>query len=338
MSQSAGAAHVAKLAAPGVLSEQRACVKETHKSYVFLTCSDAYKLKKPLFAGTGHDGQLAARKHAAQHEINLNRRLAASVYHGLAPIYRRTDGGFALAGPGDIVDWAIHMRRLDAGLMLDRLIATRQATALHVHRAGARLADFYRQQPNERVGGAHFRHHFLAEIAESRQTLSRFAAIIASKRVDAVAANLEVLISRHQAMLKARASAVVEGHGDLRPEHICLEDPVVIFDCLEFSLRLRQVDPVDEMAFLAMECAQLGAPWAQPILFEICARRVPAWYAPAPLVNFYQAVHAFTRARLAALHMDDPDVREPEKWPAQTRQRLALAERLTQTGLENSYT
>ena len=57
---------------------------------------------------------------------------------------------------------------------------------------------------------------------------------------------------------RVRARRIVDGHGDLRPEHICLGDPVRIIDCLEFNARLRMVDPFDEIAFLCLECQRLG--------------------------------------------------------------------------------
>jgi aminoglycoside phosphotransferase family enzyme len=59
-----------------------------------------------------------------------------------------------------------------------------------------------------------------------------------------------------------------DGHDDLKPEHICFQNGVVIFDRLEFSTRLRQVDPVDEIGYLAMECARLGADWLGPPLLQ----------------------------------------------------------------------
>jgi aminoglycoside phosphotransferase family enzyme len=33
------------------------------------------------------------------------------------------------------------------------------------------------------------------------------------------------------------AGRIRDGHGDLRAEHICVTDPVVIFDCIEFNHR-----------------------------------------------------------------------------------------------------
>jgi aminoglycoside phosphotransferase family enzyme len=51
---------------------------------------------------------------------------------------------------------------------------------------------------------------------------------------------------------------IIEAHGDLWPEHICLEDKPVIIDCLEFNRALRILDTVSELAFLALECEQRG--------------------------------------------------------------------------------
>jgi aminoglycoside phosphotransferase family enzyme len=105
---------------------------------------------------------------------------------------------------------------------------------------------------------------------------------------------------------------IVEGHGDLRPEHVCLEDArPVIFDRLEFSRRLREVDPADELAFLAMECERLGEPRVGPILFDRY-RAATGDAVPAPLRRFYMAHRACIRARLAALHVLEL---EPSAWP-----------------------
>jgi len=32
---------------------------------------------------------------------------------------------------------------------------------------------------------------------------------------------------------------VVDGHGELRPEHVCLLDPPIVIDCLEFNTAMR---------------------------------------------------------------------------------------------------
>jgi aminoglycoside phosphotransferase family enzyme len=106
---------------------------------------------------------------------------------------------------------------------------------------------------------------------------------------------------------------LVEGHGDLRPEHVCLGSTPRIIDCLEFRADLRWLDPLQEIAFLAMECARLGAPAAiERILFGHYVNRTDD--APSPvLIDFYKAIGAFIRARIAILHLQDEPVRDPAK-------------------------
>ena len=51
-----------------------------------------------------------------------------------------------------------------------------------------------------------------------------------------------------------------DGHGDLRAEHICLTEPIAIFDCIEFNRRFRHGDVAADVAFLAMDLDERGYP------------------------------------------------------------------------------
>jgi hypothetical protein len=87
----------------------------------------------------------------------------------------------------------------------------------------------------------------------------------------------------------------------------------VIIDCLGISRQLRAVDPADEMAFLALECAMPGEPAAAERLerdYEAAAGDRPR----ARLVSWYMGVRAFLRARLLALHSLDAERRPREVW------------------------
>jgi aminoglycoside phosphotransferase family enzyme len=118
----------------------------------------------------------------------------------------------------------------------------------------------------------------------------------------------------------------VDGHGDLRPEHICFADPIAIFDCLEFNSELRQVDPFDELAYLGMECALLGAPLLGPkIIARVAARLGES--SPDKLVPLYTAWRSVLRARLAVAHLLDAVPRCPEKWEPLASGYLNLADR-----------
>ena len=98
----------------------------------------------------------------------------------------------------------------------------------------------------------------------------------------------------------------------------------MIIDGLEFSRRLRLVDPADELAFLALECAMLGEPEAGTRLqrrYEDLTGERP----PDALVGWYTTFRALLRARLAALHSLEPGARPPDAWLAQADRYLSAA-------------
>ena len=141
-----------------------------------------------------------------------------------------------------------------------------------------------------------------------------------------------VLDRMDQALLHQRAALcrraadgrIVDGHGDLRPEHVCLLKPPMVIDCLEFNAALRQVDPFDELALLAMECAMAGAAWIGPRQLAGCAQTLAD--TPPPVVwQVYTAGRALLRARLALAHLLDDRPRTPERWAPQARRYLAQA-------------
>jgi aminoglycoside phosphotransferase family enzyme len=88
------------------------------------------------------------------------------------------------------------------------------------------------------------------------------------------------------------------------------------------------LDPLDELAFLVLECERLGdARVGQWFLEAYC--EMAADEAPAALLHFYRVYRALRRAHIAARHLDDPTVRDPERFAARARQYLELVEPVT---------
>ncbi len=116
----------------------------------------------------------------------------------------------------------------------------------------------------------------------------------------------------------------VDAHGDLRPEHIWLREPVTIIDCLEFDPKLRANDPLDEIAFLHLECERLGGLWAAERIRRHLAHALGDDDASG-LFLFYRSHRAMLRARLSIAHLFDTNPRTPEKWPHLARVYLDLA-------------
>lgn len=299
-------------------------VVETHMSWVFLVGDHVLKLKKPVRYPFLDFSTLAAREFYCREELRLNRRLAPDAYLGLMAL--QWDGHRHALVPeqqvarleGRTVEWLVLMRRLPAERMLDRMIAAGRATPRDIDALADTLIGFYRRVPVVEADPTEHAERLLRELAAHREVLLRpqFALRDAAAALDGLAR----LLVRSQAVLARRASGrhIVDGHGDLRPEHVCLQSPPVVIDALEFNAELRQVDPLDELACLGLECEMAGAPWVGP---QVLARYAAATGdAPPPgLVPLYTAGRALLRARLSMAHLLDPRPRTPARWAPQAQ-------------------
>ncbi len=298
-------------------------------SWVFTAGDRVYKLKKPVHYPFLDFRTLTARETNCCEEVRLNRRLAPDVYLGVISLTIEKNGRLAIAGVGEVVDWLVEMRRLPDELMLDQAILRHTIE----HDGNGRLdavADlligFYRAAPPAEISPSAFVEQFAREHAINE-------AVLCDPRFELDGAQVSDVVARVQlgieggAPLKDRVkqSRIVEGHGDLRPEHICLSDPPVIIDCLEFSRALRLVDPFDELTFFTLECDLLGASWVGEYIMERCADGLDGTPAPQ-LIEFYWNYRACLRARIALAHLLEPNPRTPEKWVPLARRYLQLAQ------------
>jgi aminoglycoside phosphotransferase family enzyme len=299
--------------------------RETHMSWVFLAGDHAFKLKKPVHFPYLDFSTLERRGAACWAELRLNRRLAPDVYLAVVPL-TATSSGLSIDGGGTIVDWLVVMRRLDENQTLEHAILEDQIKYWQLDRLVATLVQFYRRAARVSLSPAIYLRDWHRSLAYNRRVLldprlGLPAGLVT--RVDGIqrrflAAKDDVLAER------VRRRGIVDGHGDLRPEHIWLNDPVKIIDCLEFNPRLRAVDPFDEIAFLSLECERLGAGWAGEYIRRGVRRGLRDGLSEE-LFHFYRCHRAMLRARLVIAHLLEPNPRTPEKWPCLSRTYLWLA-------------
>lgn len=306
---------------------QRVEAIETHISWVFLAGEHVYKLKKPVRYSYLDFRTLDARHHDCLEEVRLNRRLAGEIYLGAVPLRELGDGSLSLTGEGCIVDWLVHMRRLPAERMLDALIGAGELDAQTLEPLAERLGNFYRGLAPVEITAAEYRQRLADDIAENRRELTDpFFALPAGRAGELCDVQLRFL-ERHATALERRVDQgrVIEGHGDLRPEHICLTTPPVVIDCLEFNRGFRILDAADELAYLSMECERLGAGWAGEQLLAGYAR-LTGDSPPPGLLHFYASFRAALRAKIAVWHNLDDGAQHPEKWIRRATDYLELAE------------
>ena len=300
-------------------------VRETHMSWVFFVGERVYKLKKPVRFSYLDFSTLAHREIACRAEYALNRALARDVYLSVVPLVRR-EGRLALGGDGQVVDWLICMRRLDESRSLEALALTGAVTAAELDQVAALLARFYRHARRARLRPEAQLLGWRAAIEENGAVLLQPQLGLPAGQVRAVlAVQRRFLRIRHGLLAgRLRARAIVDAHGDLRPEHVWIGPPVRIIDRLEFSARLRAQDPVEELGFLRLELERLGAPRAGARIVRRSGWALNLRPA-AELVLFYRCYRATLRARLAIAHLLDPAPRTPAKWRPQARAYLDLA-------------
>jgi aminoglycoside phosphotransferase family enzyme/predicted kinase len=322
------AAKVAFLSRPENFPEPTLTVKpvETHMSWVFLTERYAYKLKKPVHFSYLDFRTEALRRHHCNEEVRLNQRLSDGVYLRTVPLMMDPEGGLSLGSGGFTIDWLVQMRRLPSNRMLDAMITNGTLREGDLNLLLAKLSRFYRESAAIAMTPSAYRARFSIAIAENQRELCRAAYELPRNLVEALCERQRAVLDSHAALLdrRVRTGRVIEAHGDLRPEHICLEPDPQIIDCLEFSRDFRLMDSADELAFLALECERLGAAEFRSTIFTTYAQ-VTGDSPPDGLVHFYQSSRACVRAKIAVWHLNDPVVRDPQKWLAHAREYLRLA-------------
>lgn len=305
-------------------SVEHVILRETHMSWVFLAGDKVYKLKKPVLLPYLDFSTLCRREVACRAEIDLNRRLAPDVYLGVSPL-TASPQGLSIGGHGTVADWLVVMRRLEERWELDRAIEQNRVSPAQLDRLVTTLGRFYRRARRPYVCPA-------AQLLEWDRGISANCHVLLDRRLNLPSgiirsiehAQRRFLDERPERLVKRiRDRRIVDGHGDLRPEHIWLTDGIKIIDCLEFNARLRTVDPFYEIAYLSLECQVLGAPWIGDYVTRGVSRALHD-DPPPDLILFYRCHHAMLRARLAIAHLLEPNPRTPEKWPQRARAYLRI--------------
>ncbi|MDA8136486.1 MAG: AAA family ATPase [Desulfobacteraceae bacterium] len=290
-------------------------IRETHISKIFLAGDLAYKLKKPLDLGFLNFTTLEKRLHFCSQEIKLNRRLAPDVYLGVVPICLENET-YHIEGPGEVVEYAVKMRRLPERSTLSHMLETGRIHKGQVHALAGLLAGFY-DRPPEPAPEADL--GTWATVSKNcmenfTQTADLVGQLFDERLFNIVRSACLAFLKRHRPLFdkRVRSGKVLDCHGDLRAEHIYfMDDQVRIIDCIEFNHRFRYEDMASDLAFLAMDLDARGhSETAQDLLAEIARQTGDADLFV--LLGFYKCYRAMVRLKVACIRVRETDVTEPE--------------------------
>src|SRR5262249_15187044 len=94
---------------------------ETHGNLVFLAGEEAWKIKRAARFPYMDFSTLEKRRVACIREVEINRQFGSALYLGCVPIARSRCGRLGFGTDGDIVEWAVHMRRFQQSALLSSI-------------------------------------------------------------------------------------------------------------------------------------------------------------------------------------------------------------------------
>jgi aminoglycoside phosphotransferase family enzyme/predicted kinase len=276
---------------------------ETHISRVFLTGKYVYKLKKAVTLDFLDYSTLEKRKLLCIQEVRLNRRLAPGVYIAVVPITRSGER-FFLDGPGKPVEYAVKMRQLRQESSLLQVLRHPNSDQDVIDALARRLSSFYRAAASGPAIDAYGAIKVIRANCEEnfRQLNGVSAEINEEGRFEAVQAATRAFLLRNRALFQDRVKRgkIRDCHGDLRSDHIHVEDGLQIIDCIEFNDRFRYSDIACDLAFLIMDLEYNGFTQAARNFIDAYVRysKDAGIY---PLLDFYKCYRAAVRSKVAYL-------------------------------------
>jgi aminoglycoside phosphotransferase family enzyme/predicted kinase len=306
--------------------------RETHISWVFLTGTFAYKVKKPVDLGFLDFTTLGKREHYCRRELELNRRLTDDIYLDVLPV-TGGESGFQLDGSGPTVDYVVKMRQLSASDSLENLLAGNKLHSSDIDRLAETLARFYAKAASGLEIDEFGTHDSIATNCDEnfRQIAETDVDFIDRRRLRIVESAARGFLEHHEKLLEKRIAngRIRDCHGDLRTDHVYFTAKgIQIIDCIEFNNRFRYSDVACDLAFLAMELDFQKHP-------QTAGRLVSAFVRHSgdrrlhSLLDFYKCYRAMVRVKVNCLRFTQADVGKDEgvKLAGDARRYLALAYR-----------
>jgi aminoglycoside phosphotransferase family enzyme/predicted kinase len=264
--------------------------------------------------------------------------LAPDVYLGVVPVTRSGDS-VTIEGKGDVVEWAVKMRRLPNSATLLSRLQSGEIDAELIEALARRIAEFHARADSGEHVAAFGRFEIVA--GNARENFTQSTLLIGDTLGEAVHKRIrhltDVTLDGLHTLIDDRAKHHVprDTHGDLHLDHVYLfpdrpaPDDLVVIDCIEFNERFRFADPVADMAFLVMDLIFRGRRDLAQSFAEAYFRAARDEDGRA-LLPFYVAYRAAVRGKvdgMAAMEKEVPEMeRERARVSSKAHWLLALEE------------
>ncbi len=275
---------------------------DTHISYIYLADGYVYKVKKPVKFSFLDFSTLAKRKQDCRDELTLNRRLCRDMYLEVVPVMKR-GGKYYFEGDGEIIEYAVKMRRMPAERRMDILLEHDEIAESDVENIAIKVARFHNSVKiidDSRYGSPELVKEQTDDLANHRKTIEKACKM--GNKVDFALSKCSRFYEKNYALFETRQKEgmVRDCHGDLHSANIFLTDKICIFDCIEFNKDFRYIDTASEIAFMAMDLDAFG----KEDLSRAFVRRYGSFTGDRKgllLLDYYKCYRANVRAKIAAI-------------------------------------
>lgn len=235
---------------------------ETHISWIFLTGTYVYKVKKALKFGNILDfSTLYLRKKNCKKEVDLNRFLCGDLYRGVMKIVRSNTGELKMVDlnkKGKALEYCVKMCEISQEFLLDNLLNAGLVNKQTIAKLASILARFHSTTPTnpkiQRFGKPEF---MKIKIDENFATMSEIGISGGQKYYDKLYSFIDN--NKDLFLRRIKIKKVRDIHGDLYLRNIFIVgNRFYLYDRIEFNDNLRYADVAEDVAHLAMDLDSHG--------------------------------------------------------------------------------
>ena len=278
---------------------------DTANAVVFLAGADVYKAKRAVKFPFMDLSTLDRRREACEAEIAINRASAPQIYLSTLPITRRGQT-FALGGDGEIVEWAVHMRRFDENATLDRIADRGGVSDAIIDKLALVIRRMHARAPLR--DAAHAAHALETYIEQNRAAFAERPDLFDPPPVRKLTDDSRLAFAKVRSLLLKRGEGgfVRRCHGDLHLRNVVLlEGQPTLFDAVEFSDEIATGDVLYDLAFLLMDLEERGLRAAANRLFNrYLASEPPEALTGLNALPLFLSLRAAIRAKVEAANAE----------------------------------
>jgi len=305
---------------------------ETHISWVVLTGTYAYKIKKPVNLGFLDFSTLTKRKYYCGEEIRLNSRLAPDIYLDVISLCGSPSKP-VINGSGPIIEYAVKMKQFPSNCEMDELLSNNKLKPEHLHVLAKKVATFH-----QNIAVSNDRSPYGSPdsiLAPCIENLNQIQPLVSDTQTNDQLKRIEKWTSQSWATLtplfiyRKTEGYIRECHGDLHLHNLALiEDDVLIFDCIEFNPNLYWIDVISEISFTVMDLharKQSSLAW----VFLNRYLQLTGDYDGIRLLRYYLVYRAMVRAKVDCIraHQENVECSDHKQIITEFQSYLSLAEK-----------